>query len=502
MSKEWIPLIQEAPIAGHDVSKPENLLGHENIPEGQNFLIEEGYVAKRSGYSVLQAGLPAILSTGRVMEAVEYGDANGALHFVVASTTKIVEDVSGTWTDRTGTALTATSDDAVFMSPVGGASLDNLYITNGVDNVRVWTGSGNTADLTTTGFTTFKSKCLLGFKGHLLHGNVTEDGSVYPYRLRFSAANDPTQYDPVANVTTGFRNLIEDKTNSKIQTMLPIKEAIAVYKEHAIVILNYEGSSNLFIPYQRVPDRGAISPKAVCPVLDGNTHMVVSNDNIFLFDGFNFQVPPIGDRIKKDFFADLNWSQRHQVYCQAFPGRFEAWIMYPRTGSSNPNAAYCWNWLYNAWSTRILFNDTHNCFIEADSYFGSRKTLMGITGDIVELFNGNTDDGTAVSANFRTKKHDWSDLAREFATVDKTSMRIEMDYSGTAPTVQVGICNNLFDAPTYETGATMTDTATGLPKADSRNTGRYLTLKVEENTSGTPCKIARYKLYASKRGRT
>ena len=514
MAKEWHVLSQIAPIGGLDVSKPENQLTHLYIPEGLNVVVEDGAIVTRGGYDQLLEGIE-YYSTGRVMEGFEYGDASGNLHFVIVTTDRFIEyvkdvydfftDTEGPgWQDRTkmvnaaSVSFTADSGDAVFMSPVGGVSLDNLYITNGVDKIQVWNGSSNLKYLGINPFSTFTAKCLIGFKSHLIVGNVVEDGKPFPYRMRFSQVGNPAQWDDITVNSAGFRNLIEDSTNSKIQSFHPIKEALVVYKEKSIYIVTYEGPPNYFVPFQRVPDRGAISPKAVAPVLDGNTHLVVSEDNIFLFDGFNFQVPPIGDRIKKDFYSDLNWSQRHKIFAKAFPQRFEAWIMYPAGVSTEPNKAYCWNWLTNSW-TLHQFHDTHNCFMNVTGFFDERTPLLGINENLMKLFNTNSDNGNNINWFFRTKLSNWQE--NKLGDQPKTTQRVEIEYSGTAPQYQIGVSNNILDAPVFETASTITDTPLGVPKGDSRTTGIYLCLKIKGDSQEPATKIASYRIYTSARGR-
>ena len=509
MAKEWAVLSQIAPIGGLDVSKPENQLSHQFIPEGLNVVVEDGAIVTRAGYDTFLAGIRNI-SSGSVMEGFEYGDASGKLHFVIVTTDRFLEflmegpqhfifgDEPPSWANRTNTNFTADIGDAVFMSPVGGVSLDNLYITNGVDKIQVWDGEGNLEDLGINPFTTFTAKCLIGFKSHLIVGNVVEDGDPFPYRMRFSQVGNPAEWDDITVNSAGFRNLIEDSTNSKIQSFQPIKEALVVYKEKSIYIVTYEGPPNYFVHYQRIPDRGAISPKAVAPVLDGNTHLVVSEDNIFLFDGFNFQVPPIGDRIKKDFYSDLNWSQRHKIFTKAFPQRFEAWIMYPSLGSNESNKAYCWNWLTNSW-TFHQFHDTHNCFMNVTAFFDERTPLLGIYRNLMKLFNTNSDNGNNINWFFRTKLSNWQE--NKLGDQPKTTQRVEIDYAGTAPQYQIGVSNNILDAPVFETASTVTDTPIGVPKGDSRTTGIYLCLKIKGDSQEPATKIASYKIYTSARGR-
>lgn len=516
-----------APIRGHNVSVPEDLLDPSFSPDMLNVLSTDGALIKRTGYTELLTGLSAV-SPNPVMEGIEYGDSSGVLHSVIFTTDKMIEYTSTpAWVSRTpsGGYLTGTSANHIFAYPVGGVGADYLYFTNGVDKLKYWTGSSTFADLTTFGFTTLKAKTLIGYKGHLVLGNIIdEDSSKFPYRIRWSKAGDPTYWagklwsqltgaeqaawisegnvgesdwvDNLAPVSAGFANLIEDETNSAVMRFLPIKDVLACYKENSIYNITYMGDPRYFVPRMQVADRGAISPKGVCSV--GDAHLVVSNDNIYIYDGFYLQDPPIGNRIKKKFFADLNWDARDRIYCKAFPQKFEAWILYPTGTSTVPNAAYCWNWLYDSW-TPHEFGDTGYSLMNWVDTFNQMTALYGVSGNVFKLFDGYTDNGTNISAYARTKLNEYPNQNVP-GIQRKTSRRIEIQSAGTNPNVSIGGTDNLLSAPQFETARAITGSAIGIKRADSQQSGRYLTLKVSDSSNGEPFQWAGHTIYAETRG--
>ena len=174
------------PIGGLNFSMPENLLDHIYSRDMSNMLISDGTMKPRTGYTQLAASYPN--ASNPIMEGVEFGDASGNLHVVFIDKQKLIEFTSpSTWTSRAGAlSLTGDATNVIFACTVGGLSTENLYITNGIDKIKVWTGSGNWTDLATTGFTTLKAKTVIGFKGHLLLGDMTEDSNRFPYRIRWS----------------------------------------------------------------------------------------------------------------------------------------------------------------------------------------------------------------------------------------------------------------------------------------------------------------------------
>lgn len=497
MPKEQaIQITIPVPVGGLNFALPENLLDHVYSRDMQNMIIEDGLIGKRYGYTAVGGSFP---NANPVMEGFEYGDASGALHTVFMTTQKLIEFTSPTtWTDRTGGVnFTGTYANPIFIAPVGGLSLENLYITNGVDAIKVWTGSGNWSTLTTAGFTTLKGKCLAQFKGHLLVGDVLENTLNFPYRVRWSQVGNPTVWN---TVSAGFLNLIEDKTNSKVMCMHPMGPVLIVYKAGSIYQLAYQGDPNYFVPKMKIADRGAISRKAVAPF--GDYHLVVTKDNIEVFDGQGFVKPAPGNKIKQDFFGNLNWSARETIFTQSFPSKFQVWIIYPTGVSTTPSSAYCWNYKDDTW-TKHSFNDTIYSLINLDETFSTSQPLIGINGNVMKLFSGNTDNGTAVDAWFRTKLHNYKEFNSSKAKVEnyiKTIYRVDAETDGELPTVQIGTINSLLDAIDYDTAQVLVEGETYVKKITCEKSGRYITIKFRQNTDSTPFRMAQYTAYIEPRG--
>lgn len=498
-----IQLTLPVPISGLNFEYPENLLDHRYTQDMMNAIIEDAVIKWRPGYTELAASYPNASSP--ILEGVEFGDSSGNLHVIFFDIAECTEFTSpSTWTDRSSTLdFTGTSANAIFAVTVGGLATENLYVTNGKDAMKVWTGTGNWSNLTTTGFTTLRGKCSAGFKGYYLIGDTTEDSNSYPYRVRWSKVGDPTVWN---STSSGFVNLIEDETNSKVMCMYPFSEVLIVYKFGSIYQLTYQGDPNYFVPRMRVADRGAISRKGVAPF--GGAHLVVSEDNIHIFNGIGFIDPPPGNKIKRDFYGELNWEQREKIYTKAFPSRFEVWILYPSGDSTDNDKAYCWNYKDNTW-TKHEFNDTIYSLMNFNQAFDTLQPMAGLSGNVMKFMNGTTDDGTDIStvgdgAYFRTKLHNYREFNSKSEMVEnqnKTAEKVEWDITGSSPTAQFGYTNNLLATPTYESAKSLTtDGAGGRRKSDHRATGRYLTLKVNKQSGDTDFQIAQFTIYLDPRG--
>lgn len=494
-SKKSIDFTSSPPIGGLNFLGPEYLLNNIHTRDMSNMLIVDGIIRRRLGYSDVAATYPN--ASNPIMEGFEFGDTSGNVKTMFFDTAEMVElNVgAGTWADRSGGSdFTGDATNPIFATTVGGLSTDNLYVTNGIDPIKVWDGTTSPwSNLGVTGFTTLLAQCCVGYRGHLLLGDTTEDGRKWPYRVRWSTVGNPTTWN---TVTSGFINLIEDDSNSPVMCMHPMKQVLMVYKFDSIYQLIYQGDPNYFIQIPREMSGGAISRKGVAPFEGG--HFVVSNDNLHVFDGFSFIHPAPGNRIKDNFFSELNWDARETIFAKALPGRFEIWVLYPTGASTVPNKALCWNYKDNTW-TPHEFDDTPYSMMNFLRSFDQTQPVMGTTGKPVKFLNGNTDDGTNISAYWRTKLQNFVELSeavgysleRNFKTVHGT----EIDVSGTVPTVSVGITNEISGTISYDTPQTPTQGPTGLYYVTNQGrTGRYMTLKVAQSDGNAPSETQQYVL--------
>jgi hypothetical protein len=277
-----------------------------------------------------------------------------------------------------------------------------------------------------------------------------------------------------------------------------MKQVLMVYKFDSIYQLIYQGDPNYFIQIPREMSGGVISRKGVAPFEGG--HFVVSNDNLHVFDGFSFIHPAPGNKIKKQFFSELNWDARGTIFSKAFPGRFEIHTLIPTGAATSPNVDWVWNYKDNTW-TRHEFAGIIHSLMNFSKSFNQTQPVMGLTGKPVKLFSGNTDGGTSIDAYFTTKPQNFRELSevvgwnleRAFKTVH--AVEIDPDAGLTIPKIQVGIQNVLSDSISYDTVQTPVVGDTGLYRVtNQKRNGRYLTLKISQNDSNAGFSINQYTL--------
>ncbi len=254
----------------------------------------------------------------------------------------------------------------------------------------------------------------------------------------------------------------------------------------------------------QVSDAGAISRKAIAPFDDG--HLVVTQDNIHVFNGFGFIRPAPGEKIKKWFFDNLNWEARGTVFAKAFPGRSEIGILLPTGSDTAPKDLVIWNYKDDTWTKHKLQHTTHSLmnFTEA---FAQSQPMSGIDSDVMKFFNGTTDNGTVISAYWRSKLHDFRELSQpgfNMAIQNKTVRKVEWDIATASPQpkVQVGTTMRLKGTISYDTAQLVIDGDTDIQKTDHQKTGRFITFKMTNDGGTGSFQANSYIPYLEPRGST
>ena len=375
------------PLRGIDKSRIEPEMSSQTgvSPWMQNLLPLEGRLeARRTDENIPTAT--------EFKELFEFGDQTGTQRFIAIGTDNDLYEIND---DLSVTSLGTIVGDSTnaWMVTLGGSGLNRVYATQGhrtgVQTLsNLWNWDGTTfQQIPATGFSRLDANCLLAYKGHLLLADIIErldpnSDETFPYRVRWSHPLDPTEFVVQDTNRAGYVDLVEDRNNSRILNMLPLREVIAVYKEDCIYNMTFKGILG-FVPQITAADRGLIGPKAVAPVLDGNKHLVVSSDNIYLYNGFSFDFPAIGDPIQDWFFEELDWTRRDQVRVTSVPHRYEAWISYPTKDDEDMpiTRTLVWNWKYNGWFPQTMnYRSLYlsKLFFDTPTFLGSRNGNNGL----------------------------------------------------------------------------------------------------------------------------
>lgn len=343
-------------------------------------------------------------------------------------------------------------------------------MTNGVDVIKKWTGTGNISNLIASypsGVTALTAKVVREFKDYLLLMDVTEDGNRYPQRVRWSDTATPDDFDG------GNASYIDLPGYDWIKTGLKFRgDYIVVLKSRSIWVGYATGDSTIFQFDQKVSGVGCMSAKTVQNL--GDSIIFLGWEDIYLFDGINYE--EIGGPIREELFQTLNPAQADRCLGAIFEDQKEYWLFVPSSTSTYCDVAWVYNYELKKWSRHELYNNVMNYgFYERQSSltigdlsgtigeqtwrFGDRTILA--TSPTVILFdeNGNSyeynlltnnDNGNAIDGWFSSKDFMFTGLAKR-----QRILRVDTYYKGTSLvlsySVDKGITWTTFDTLTEST---------------------------------------------------
>lgn len=210
-----------------------------------------------------------------------------------------------------------------------------------------------------------KAKYLELFHEHLVAGNVTYNGTLYPERVMWSDIHDMTNYAPDPTNEADFYDLSLDESVKEISYGLTgvknLNGACFVYGPKEIIKLNYVGLPRVMVKDDVKYEIGNAFPYAL--VGSEKFHAFISDENFYVFDGAN--VPKaIGDPIKDFFFSDLATTPEYRYRVWSYINRVysEIWWVYVSTVSevATPaglfDKAVVWNFKDNVWFTASVEN--------------------------------------------------------------------------------------------------------------------------------------------------
>ena len=130
-------------VEGLDLSKPAEYLSERATPNCQNMLVDRSVLRKRYGSTIKGATM-----SERVMRGGEF-DVASVKYEIRIGLDEIHEWNAGTstWDDVTGSDLTGTTADPFSLAIPLLSGVRIATFSNYIDNIRKYTGAGNTADL-------------------------------------------------------------------------------------------------------------------------------------------------------------------------------------------------------------------------------------------------------------------------------------------------------------------------------------------------------------------
>lgn len=339
------------PSRGIDVSVPSEFIDPLASPSLQNIEVNRGIIRKRAGSIALGSSLGE-----RIMGYAELvsGEITSMLRFGTASV-QFLNKFDGTWSDVTGTPLTSTSEDQMdFAYPVlNGQRI--IVFTNGANPIRKFTGFGVTSNL---GGNPPLCKFLIAYAGYLLALYTTEDGNLYPARVRWSDTGNPEEW---ADGDFGIIDLVEDGENITGASLFG--SYIAIHKKSSIY-LGYGVSTSEVFRFERKSTGVGTMAHGTIKNLPNGGQIFLATDGLHIFDGS--MAPIISGRVSDELREDINAKYVQRSMGIVVRELDEYWLCVPMQDQVNPETVYKYNY-----KTGDFFKDIRSNLTAISTYIDS-----------------------------------------------------------------------------------------------------------------------------------
>ena len=324
-------------VEGLDTSSPADYISEQSSPNNENFTLKSGLLAKRDGTTAL-----GTTQSEEILGGTEFVRA-GTTYNVRIGLDEIWHYTSGAWADVTGTDLTGTTDDLIDIAIPLLSGVRILCITNGIDAIRKWTGSGDTAVL---GGTPPKAKFIQEYKTYLVCANIT-GGTDVTQRVQWSDTADPETWD---SGNAGTMDLIEDAED--ITGLSLFGNYLAVHKKSSINLGYLVQTSDIFRFDRKNTGAGTIANATIVNIPTG-LQVFLAIDGIRAFNGINSQL--IDAKVNDEIRGGLNAEYAFKSWAVLVNELDEVWLGVPIGSQTTPDTIYKYNY-----KTGVMYKDSRS----------------------------------------------------------------------------------------------------------------------------------------------
>jgi hypothetical protein len=253
-----------------------------------------------------------------------------------------------------------------------------LIITNGVDAIKKWTGSGAISDLISsypTGVTSLLAKYALSFKTYLILLIPTENGDTYPHRMRWS---DTAKPDDFVNGNASYLDLSPqpsggdaDEIKGGVQLS---QDYIGIFKGASVWSGYATGDSSIF-EMNRNAAEGCVSGRTIA-VVEG-VALYMGHEDVYAFNGED--VESVAPGVRREMFSTINAAQIERSFAKVFREQKEYWLLLTTSKNTYPDTAWCLRYDTGKW-TRHTFADYLTA--KADYIRSGAMTIGDLVGTI------------------------------------------------------------------------------------------------------------------------
>jgi hypothetical protein len=163
----------------------------------------------------------------------------------------------------------------------------------------------------------------------------------------------PNSWNPYA-AGANTADEIQLATTGLVRDMVTLQNQMMIYTDRSIHGLTKTGSVlNPFSVTNITTSYGALTLDSVIE-FDGR-HLVVGNNNIYLFGGHPGSIQSLADgKVRDYFFSDLNPEAFDNIFVFRNNAKDEIWIQYPSGNNEYPNKSLIFNYKNNCWTIRQM----------------------------------------------------------------------------------------------------------------------------------------------------
>jgi hypothetical protein len=255
----------------------------------------------------------------------------------------------------THTDITRTTDGATYNATGAwqwnGTNIGGIPVLNdGIDVPQYWplpfSAATHMANLLNWP-STLRCTVIRSFGPYMIAMNLTDTGVSKPYDVRWSHPADPGNVPPSWDINNAAFNAgqisLSDVDSGIIQDGLSLQGRFYVYKENSVWRLTNVGGQYIFTEDPFLENIGLLSPRCVQVTGDGQKHLFVGQDNIYLHDG-NSARPILDKRTRRYLFNNIDVGNYTNSFVFINPYRREGWFCYPQVGSVQPDTALIINY--------------------------------------------------------------------------------------------------------------------------------------------------------------
>lgn len=411
------------PSKGLVVDRPAEYVDSRSASAIKNMEINRSVIRKRIGSSALGSSL-----SERVMAYFELQVGALTRLFRIGPTkVEVLNKVTSVWSSVTSTALTGSAADSIsYAFPLlSGEKI--VCFTNGIDNIRKCSITGNDSDL---GGTPPKARYMQAFGPYLVLAYIIDGGNTYYSRVQWCDTGDPESWTPSGSSNAGSTDLLEDPED--ITGIGVFGNFLTIHKANSIYLGQLVSTSDVFRFDRKATGVGAVAGATIQNIPSGE-QIFLASDGLHLFNGIT--APLIDSPIQDELREEMNPAYLYKAHSVFVEELDEYWVAVPIGSDTEPNTVYKYNWrtkqVYKDYRTNLtamgLYLNTNDLTWADMAFAWASTTLRWNSINLASLnptvifgdSSGNSikrsaltynDNSAAVSSNWDTKDFTAEDL--------------------------------------------------------------------------------------------